>query len=525
MYLPLAFALGMIAVWVYTNREWWKLRTKEIDLANREQNLISWRREIELEKRTSIEFAQQKIKQAEDFVQAARKQSNDLIKSAEHEAWTIKKFAQWETEKMMSKLDTMQFKLEQKETRLDEKIAHLDQAKELLTSQKIEIDVLRESHLKKLNEISGLTNEQAKNQLFEHIERQYSDDIALTIQKYKNSLQDDLDNQAINLISKVLPRISSDHVSEFTVTTIDIPSEDIKGRLIGREWRNVAIFEKTTGVELIIDDTPGIVRLSSYDHGKRFIATNVVRKLIKDGRISPVYIQKIYDETVSEFDQLMIEKWKDALLELWLPPQHPDITQLIWQFTLRYSYGQNLYYHSIEVAKFAELMANELWLDGQLAKKAGLLHDIWKVVAEQWQSHTFVGADVLRKYWYDDVTINTAEWHHHDVPMTSPIGWIVTAADALSASRPWARFNSKEFFIQKMSKLEELVNSVQWVDKTYIMQAWREIMVFVNPSEVDDAWVHTLVKKIAQTVEAQLDYPGMIRVVALRETKVIDYLR
>lgn len=203
----------------------------------------------------------------------------------------------------------------------------------------------------------------------------------------------------------------------------------------------------------------------------------------------------------------------------------PDVMRMIWQFHLRYSYGQNLWIHSIEVARIAESLALEMGLDGLLAKRAGLLHDIGKVVAANGQSHTKIGAEVLRKYWFDDVIVNTAEAHHYDVPITHPIWWIVTTADALSAGRPWARFNTKAIFVEKMSELEKLISGVPWVDKVHIMQAGREIMIFVNPSEVDDLWVEKLIKEVAIRVEDQLDYPGIIRVVAIRETKVIDYLR
>jgi ribonuclease Y len=327
-------------------------------------------------------------------------------------------------------------------------------------------------------------------------------------------------------LSKVIPRVATTNTSEFTITTVDIPSEDIKGKVIWREGRNVVFFERITWVELIIDDTPLIIRLSSYDHEKRWIATEVLRRMIKDGRINPVYIEKTYNELVANFENvLLLEKGKEALNILGMPPQHADITKLIGQFNLRYSYGQNLWIHSVEVAKMSEMIANEMGLDGGLAKKAGLLHDIGKVIAQEGESHTVEGGVVLRKYGYDDVTINTAEGHHHDIPMISPIGWIVAAADAISASRPWARFNSKNFFVQKMAEMEKLINEFQWVDKVHIMQAGREIMIFVNPNACDDLATEKLLKEIWVAVEAKQDFPGMIRVVGIREKKIVSYLR
>ncbi|HMT27089.1 MAG TPA: HDIG domain-containing protein, partial [Candidatus Absconditabacterales bacterium] len=280
-----------------------------------------------------------------------------------------------------------------------------------------------------------------------------------------------------------------------------------------------------SGVEVLIDDTPLIVKLSSYDPEKRYIATETLKRLVKDGRINPVYIEKTYTEVLNSIEDLLIEKGKEALQMLNLPMMKPDVMRMIGQFHLRYSYGQNLWIHSIEVARIAESLAVEMGLDGLLAKRAGLLHDIGKVVAANGQSHTKIGAEVLRKYGFDDVIVNTAEAHHYDVPITHPIGWIVTAADALSAGRPGARFNTKAIFVEKMSELEKLISGVPGVDKVHIMQAGREIMIFVNPSEVDDLGVEKLIKEVAVRVEDQLDYPGIIRVVAIRETKVIDYLR
>lgn len=463
--------------------------------------------------------------EAESLVRKASNEAVDITRSAENQAEKIKQFAQAESDKIMSKMDQMQVKLEEKEIRIDTKYEQLDVIKAQLTDKEVELDKALDQQQTKLEQIAQLTIWQAKDEIMAMTEKQYSSQITQIVEKYSSIVWQEVEKEAINLISKVIPRIATNSVAEFTVCNFDIPTEDTKGKLIGREGRNVSYFEKCTGVELIIDDTPLIVRLSSYDHEKRRIATEVLKVLVKDWRINPVYIQKVYDEAVANVDNMLMEKGKEALAELNMPPQKPDITRMIWQFHLRYSYGQNLWIHSVEVAKMAEIMANEMWLDGQLAKKAWLLHDIGKVVANQWESHTSIGADVLRKYGYDEITINTAEGHHHDIPMISPIGWIVAACDAISASRPWARFNSKQFFIDKMGELEKLIVSVDGVDKVHIMQAGREIMVFVNPIMIDDLWVHKLVKEIAAKVESQLDYPGMIRVVATRETRVIDYLR
>lgn len=472
-----------------------------------------------------LRSAEDRSRQAQSEISSVQSRWDDIIRKAEHKAKEIQDFAQKESEKLMTKLDAMQSKLEEKEKKVDEKYEQLDHVKADLENKNKKLDEVIEEQRNKLSQVAKLSIDEAKDLLLHQVEKDYSQDMVNSITKYKNLLEQDIEKEAIDMLSKVIPRLATTNTSEFTVTTVDIPSEDIKGKVIGREWRNVVFFEKLTGVELIIDDTPLIIRLSSYDHEKRWIATELLKKLIKDGRINPVYVEKTYNEIVSNFENMLLEKWKDALNILNLPPQHTDITKIIWQYNLRYSYGQNLWIHSVEVAKMSEMMANEMWLDGALAKKAGLFHDIGKIVADQGQSHTVIWWEILRKYWYDEVTINTAEWHHHDIPMTSAIWWIVAAADAISASRPWARFDSKNFFVERMSEMEKLVSWFDGVDKTYIMQAGREIMVFVNPSNLDDLWAEKLMKEIGTKVEEQLDYPGIIRIVGIREKKIVNYIR
>ncbi len=491
-----------------------------------EKEKILWEAKLKLSEATNeLKLAETKSKEWDTKMQTVDKQAELIVINAEHKAKEVQQFAEKESEKLLAKLDAMQLKLEEKEKRVDSKYEQLDAEKEKIEAKALELQHTIEQETVKLSQIAWLSKEEAKDLLLQNIEKDYSDDIVNSITKYKNLLEQDLEREAINLLSKTIPRIATTNTSEFTVTTVDIPSEDIKGKVIGREWRNVVFFEKITGVELIIDDTPLIIRLSSYDHEKRWIATEVLRRMIKDGRINPVYIEKTYNELVANFENLLLEKGKEALNILGLPPQHADITKLVGQFNLRYSYGQNLWIHSVEVAKMCEIIANEMGLDGVLAKKAGLFHDIGKVVAEQWQSHTVVGWEILRKYGYDEITVNTAEGHHHDIPMISPIGWIVAAADAISASRPGARFNSKNFFVEKMNGMEKLIAEFEGVDKVHIMQAGREIMIFVNPNNVDDLGAERLLKSIGEKVEEQLDYPGIIRVVGIREKKIVSYLR
>ena len=357
------------------------------------------------------------------------------------------------------------------------------------------------------------------------MEVEYQNEIKEFVEKMKTIKTEEADKEASQILAKALPRIASESVNEFTVKSVDLPNEDYKWKLIWREWRNISFFEKLTWVELIIDDTPMVVRISSFDSEKRFIAATVLKKLVKDGRINPHYIETFYNQVVEDLPNILIEKWKEALTQLNLPMMKPEVVKLIGQLYLRYSYGQSVRLHSVEVAKISEAIATEIGLDPIIAKKAGLFHDIWKIVATTWQSHTALWAETLKKLWMDQIIINAAESHHYDVPMTSPYSRIVAAADAISASREWARYDTSEMFIEKMSELEKLIKDVSWVDKVHIMQAGREIMVYVNPEEISDKDLEKTLKIIWEKIEEQLDYPGIIRITAIRENKLVEFLR
>lgn len=468
---------------------------------------------------------QEKLDKADETAWWIVKKAEERYRKAEQLSKEMIDKSHLESERRMQKVDQLESRLTQKEERIDQKIETLEKQKEELQKKDVELDAIIEEQKGKLSSVANLTPEQARESLFARVETEAQADLAAFHQKFHTIKQEEADKDAAEILAKVLPRISMNSVSEFTVSLVELPSEDMKWKLIGREWRNVAYFEKITWVELLIDDTPLIVKLSSYDNEKRFIWVEMLKRLLKDWRINPVYIEKTYHDVVQQLDALLSEKGKEALALLNIPMMKPDIVRMIGQFHFRYSYGQNLWIHSIEVAKIAESIAAEIGLDTMMAKKAWLLHDIGKIAAENGQPHTKVGADILRKYGFDEVIINTAEAHHYDIPLTSSIGWVVTAADAISAGRPGARFNSKEVFVERMSELEKLIWSVEWVDKVHIMQAWREIMIFVNPHQIDDLWVQVLLKTIAVKVEDQLDYPGIIRVVGIREIKVVDYLR
>ena len=454
----------------------------------------------------------------EEILEEAKKKWEQRIAEAEKKAEKIE-------EQRLAKMEEIQNRLLDREEKMEQRLEKLEEEKKKVLELRQQAEDIVKQQMDKLEEIWKLSPKEAKEQIFAMIEKEQASEIERFVEKYKTIKAEEAENEAAKIIVQSLPKLATQNIDEFTTKTVDLPNEEFKGKLIGREWRNISFFEKTTWVELIIDDTPWCVKLSSFDHEKRFIAAQTLEKLVKDGRINPMYIEKIYNQVVADLEQTFIEKWKEALNILNLPMMNPEIVKTIWQFFLRFSYGQSLWQHSVEVARIAEAIALEVWLDPVMAKKAWLLHDVWKILSTTWESHTKLWADLLRKWWMDPIIINAAESHHYDVAMTHPISWVVAAADAMSASRPGARFDTKELFIEKMWELEKLITEVNGVDKVHIMQAWREIMVYVDPKEIPDQEVEKVLEEIWTKIEDQLDYPGIIRISWIRETKIIQYLR
>lgn len=464
------------------------------------------------------EMLEEAKKKTEKIIQQAEEKSERSLQQAEERAQKIE-------DQRLQKMEVIQNRLLAREEKMDEKLEKLEEEKWKLNEKQKELEDAIANQMWKLAEVAKLSKEEAKTLLFENVEQEYQRELTQFIEKLKTIKKEEADKESAMIVARALPRIAVDSVNEFTTKTVDLPNEDFKWKLIGREGRNISFFEKVTWVELIVDDTPLIVRLSSFDAEKRYVASLVLQRLVKDWRINPFYIEKTFNEVMAELENLFIEKWKEALTILNLTMMKPEIVKMIWQYYLRYSYGQNLRSHCIEVAKISEAIATELWLDSTLAKKAGLLHDIWKISVSTWESHALVGAELLKKRWMDPAIINAAEAHHYDVPIDNAISRVVTAADAISASRPWARFNTKELFIEKMTELEKLIYEIPGIDKVHIMQAWREIMVYVNPKEISDLETEKLLKAIWDKIDEKLDYPGIIRLTGIRETKIIQFLR
>lgn len=482
------------------------------------QKALQFKERMDKAKDIEEEMLEASKKKVEAIMDESKKKVDKILIQAEEKAQKIE-------EQRIEKMEVIQNRLIAREEKMDEKIEKLEEEKVKLSDKQKELEERIKEQTGKISEIASLSKEDAKKLLLKKVETENQKEITEFIEKLKTIKKEEADKEASQIIAKALPRVAVNVVTEFTSKIVDLPNEDFKGKLIGREWRNISFFEKTTGVELIVDDTPLTVRISCFDSEKRYIAAITLQKLVKDGRINPFYIEKIYNETVSELEPILLEKGKEALTMLNLPMMKPELVKMIGQFYLRYSYGQNLWQHSIEVAKICEAIASELGLDAVLAKKAWLLHDVGKIVATTWESHAKIGWEILKKFWLDPVIINAAESHHYDVPINNSISRIVAAADAISASRPWARFNTKDMFIEKMWELEKLIYTLDGVDKVHIMQAGREIMVYVDPKKITDIEVEKLLKEIGAKIEAQLDYPGIIRVTWIRETKVIEFLR
>ncbi len=469
-------------------------------------------------------YVNKKEKRLDEKLEKVENEYLDNINKAQSKASEIIEQANQEYNQKLKRVEILEDRISKKEEKLDKKIADVNNEKSEIDQLKLDLQDKIDKEIEKLEYLAWLTKEDAKNELFNIIENDYSSDIVDFVEKQKLLKQESATKEAASIISKVLPRVWMNQVSEFTVSIIDLPSEETKGKIIWKEWRNISFFEKITWAEIIIDETPLVVNVSCYDPEKRYVAAETLKRLVKDWRINPIYIERTYNDVLWWMDDFLLEKWKEALSTLNLAMFKPDILKMIWEFYFRYSYGQNLWIHSIEVARISEWIANELWLDWQLAKKAWLLHDIWKVRTGTWAAHAKVWWEILRQYDFDPVVINAAEWHHFDVPLEDPIAWIVTAADAISAARPWARFNTKNMFIERMETLEKLISEFDWVNKVYIMQAWREIMTFVDSKKISDLYLEKLVKNISKKIESQLDYPGNVRIVWIRENKVTSYI-
>ena len=416
--------------------------------------------------------------------------------------------------------------IERKSESLEKKENSLKNKEEKLAEAQTKVDELSEKRVQELERISGLTSEQAKEYLLKTVEEEVKIETAKLVKELESQAKEEADKKAKEIVVNAIQKCATDHVSETTISVVSLPNDEMKGRIIGREGRNIRTLESLTGVDLIIDDTPEAVVLSGFDPIRREIARIALEKLIVDGRIQPTRIEEMVNKARKEVETMIREEGEAATLEVGVHGIHPELVKLLGKMKFRTSYGQNALKHSIEVAHLSGLIAAEIGLDVRVAKRAGLLHDIGKAVDHEMEgTHIQLGVDLCRKYKESAVVINAVEAHHGDVEPENLIACIVQAADAISAARPGARRETLETYTNRLKQLEDITNSFEGVDKSFAIQAGREIRVMVIPEKVTDADMVLMARDISKQIEAELEYPGQIKVNVVRESRAIDYAK
>lgn len=455
------------------------------------------------------------ILEAKEDILRQRNEAEREIKERRKEVSRLESRAVAREESLDKKLES----LERKEEALDRKIKENTEKGE-------KIDELYSRQSEMLEKISGYTKEEAKKELLDSIEQEVRHDAALRIIEIESELKEEADRKAREIISLAIQRCAADHVSESTVSTVSLPSDDMKGRIIGREGRNIRTIETLTGVDLIIDDTPEAITVSCFDPVRREIARTALEKLISDGRIHPSRIEETVDKARREIEAIMKQAGEKAVFEVGIHSISPELVKLLGRLKYRTSYGQNVLIHSIEVAFLSGIIADELGVDSTLAKRAGLLHDIGKALTSEIEgSHVQLGVDVARKYKENADVLHAIEAHHGDIEPRTLIAMIVQAADAISAARPGARREDLENYIKRLQKLEEIATSFDGVEKSYAIQAGREIRIMVKPEQVNDDQMVLVARGIVKKIESELEYPGQIKINVIRESRAIDYAK
>jgi len=469
----------------------------------------------------------------EESKKEAESKKKDLLLEAKEEALRVRNETERDLKERRGEISRTERRLTQKEENLDHKTEVLEQKSEQLEAKLKDADALKEhvsevlaQHLKRLEEVAGYTAEQAKAELVSKVETEARHEMAQKLADLEAEYKEEADNKARNILSLAIQRCAADHVSESAISVVALPSEEMKGRIIGREGRNIQKLETLTGVELIIDDTPEAITISGFDPVRREVARIALEKLISDGRIHPARIEEMVEKAKREVDAVIKQAGERATFETNVHGIHPDLVRLLGRLRYRTSDGQNVLQHSIEVSWLAGMMADELGVDSATARRAGLLHDIGKAFPQDVEgSHVELGVNAAKKYKENPAVIHAIEAHHGDVEAQSIVAVLVQAADAISAARPGARREDMENYIKRLEKLEEIATGFEGVDKAYAIQAGREVRVMVKPDQVSDTDMKLIARDMAKKIEEEMHYPGQIKINLIRETRAVDYAK
>lgn len=469
----------------------------------------------------------------DDALKAAETKKREALLEVKEESLKTKNELDRETRERRSELQRYEKRVLSKEEAIDKKADAIERREsglaakeEELKKKSIEVEELNDKRVQELERISGLTSEQAKDYLLKTVEDEVKSDTAKLYKELENRAKEDAAKKAKEYVVTAIQKCAADHVAETTISVVQLPNDEMKGRIIGREGRNIRTLETMTGVDLIIDDTPEAVILSGFDPIRREVARIALEKLIVDGRIHPARIEEMVEKAQREVEAMIREEGEAATLEVGVHGIHPELVRLLGRMKFRTSYGQNALKHSIEVAQLAGLLAGEIGVDVRIAKRAGLLHDIGKSIDHEMEgSHIQIGSDLCKKYKESPIVINAVESHHGDVEPESLIACIVQAADTISAARPGARRETLETYTNRLKQLEDIANTFKGVDKSFAIQAGREIRVMVVPEQVTDADMVLMARDISKQIEAELEYPGQIKVSVIRESRAVDYAK
>ena len=471
--------------------------------------------------------------EGERILGEARKTASNVELEARDQALEIRQKAEEEVNRRRSEISKEEDRLQRRRDQLDSRTERLERREQTLNKRQSsidrranEIEKLYTDGVEELQRISQLSTEEAKSQLMAEVEKEIRDDMARIIRQIESEAQEEGERKASKIIADAIQRVASEHVSEVTSSSVPLPSDEMKGRIIGRNGRNINAFEQTAGVDVIVDDTPEAVTISCFDPVRREVARRALAKLVLDGRIHPAYIEKVVRKEAKEVEKIVAEAGEEAAFEAGVPGLHREITKVLGRLKFRTSYGQNQLSHAVETAKLAAVIAAELGADVEVAKAGALLHDLGKAMDHNVEgTHAQIGAEFAKRYGVNEQVVNAIASHHHEIEQESVEAVIVEAADAISGARPGARRESLEQYLKRVRALEEVANSYKGVKESYALQAGREIRIFVKPEDIDDLASTRLARDISKQIEETMQYPGQIKVTVIRETRAVDYAK